>query len=184
LTTIAGGDVFFDAVDGGFEISSRPVRLKMDGGVAGARSQLRCHGYFLVQSVLNLLSLGDRAIVEFAQPSAIGGGFVDKNYRHDLHLQAHPIERHDITKEHHDSVVSFARRGPIDIEHRLKPTRRIVTEIANCAACKRSQSPAPRKFLIVKIVPQKFDGVFLMYFASAVLFYDRFSATPAQSHPR
>src|SRR5437016_5456078 len=140
----------------------------MNCSLARARRHLSRYRYFLVQFLLDLLSLGDRAIVEFAQPGAIAGGFVGEDYRRDLHLQAHPIERHDITKEHHDSVVSFARRGPIDIEHRLKPTRRIVTEIANCAACKRSQSPAPRKFLIVKIVPQKFDGVFLMYFASAV----------------
>src|SRR5437660_2899400 len=136
--------MFFDAVYGAFEISSPPVRLKMDGGVAGARSRLRCHRYFLVQSLLDLLSLGDRAIVEFPQPGAIAGRLVGENYRSDLHLQAHPIERHDITKEHHDSVVSFARPRPIDIEHRLKPTRRIVTEIANRAACKRRQSPAPR----------------------------------------
>ena len=106
----------------------------MDCGVAGGRSHLRCHRYFFVQSLLNLLGLGDRAIVELAQPGAIAGGFVGEDYRRNLHLQANAIERHDITKEHKDRTISIARVSPVHIEHRLKPARRIVAEIANRAA--------------------------------------------------
>src|SRR5207248_4541851 len=151
----------------------------MNCSVAGARSRVRRYRHLLVQFLLNLLSLGDGGIVEFAQPGAIACGLVGEDYRRNLHLQANAIEGHDITKEHEDRIISIAGRSPIDIEHRLKPTGRIVTEISHRSARERRQSTSARKSLIAKILPQEFDGVFLVYFAHATLSDNCFGAMPA-----
>jgi hypothetical protein len=99
-------------------------------------------------------------------------------------LLPHSIKGNDVAKEHPDGVITLGRWCiSVQVEDRLEPASRVVSEISNCASRQGREPGARSQLLITKILAQKLDRILLTHFSLPILFDNGLSPTPTRHHP-
>src|SRR6185369_11274670 len=112
-------------------------------------------------------------------------GFFSKNDRDDLESLLHAIERDHVSKKHPDSVSRrIERLGVIVTQRRLKPLRRVVTDITDRAAGERHETRPVRERAPAEIISNPFSRDFQIRFGLAVALDNRLQSLATHDHLR